>query len=74
MLRARTCRRGDTIKRKLITIEVSEQDLTCLEYMAQSHPKTMDAGIAMTLGSATMLIENIRAAWNKAPEPKKKKR
>lgn len=61
------------MKRKRITVEVTEQDLACLEYMGQSHPKTNDASTAMTLGTAQMLIQSIRKAWDEAPEPKRKK-
>lgn len=58
---------------KKISMRINQLDLNCLVYAMQQLPKTNDASTAMTLGTAQMLVDRIRAEFNHAPVCKRPK-
>lgn len=51
------------MNRKKITIVLTEQELTCLEW-AMANTKTTKAEVAMTLATAGDVSRKLRAAWD----------
>lgn len=52
------------MKRKTIKLTLTQIDLACLQYVMDNYPKTNDAGTAMTIGNASMLVSEMVKLFN----------